>query len=251
MKILVASFYTSFLLVSGCGARNALPIGDAETSSSSANAAGGGSSVTSTTSGVGGGQPPVCTDVAETFSGVDNPNGSWSYGWWSMAPPAGSFTLYDVPDLFDGLEEWHSSILVSEPPGYPPSVYFNGTNVVQFPGTTVTIQPGQFAMHPGPLGEHSVVRWVAPTDGMYSIAAKFTGISHADPTTTDVHVLIGSSAVFSGSININGGGSTSSYNDMVALNSGQAVYFSVGFGNGTYFYDSTALAASICSTSGG
>src|SRR6185369_15521104 len=112
-------------------------------------------------------------------------------------------------------------------------------------------QPGQFAMHPGPSGEHSVVRWVVPTGGMYSIAAEFAGISNAVPTTTDVHIFIGSSAVFSGSINIDGGSSTSSYDDMVTLNSGQAVYFSVGFGNGTYFHDSTALAASICLTSGG
>src|SRR3954471_19625789 len=115
MRTFVASFCTSLLLVSGCGARNALPIGASETSSSSANATGSGTSVTSTTtgggvggapststssmnngtgvtsttSGAGGGQPPVCTDVAGTFSGVDNPNGSWSYGWWSTAPPAG------------------------------------------------------------------------------------------------------------------------------------------------------------------
>jgi hypothetical protein len=51
-------------------------------------------------------------------------------------------------------------------------------------------------LHPGSLGQYSVVRWTAPVSNSYLIAGFFVGID-PQPTTTEVHVLLNGVVVLS------------------------------------------------------
>ena len=67
-----------------------------------------------------------------------------------------------------------------------PNVTRNG-NRHPLSGLGITWQPKQLALHPGPKGEYSVVRWTCPEAGEHAVEVAFTGI--AGRATTDVHVL--------------------------------------------------------------
>ena len=61
------------------------------------------------------------------------------------------------------------------------------TKELFFDGTTWP--PGVFALHPGINGEYSVVRWTAPADGQYALAATFSNIVVHGVATTDIHIF--------------------------------------------------------------
>lgn len=164
----------------------------------------------------------VVYDVATDFSLASNPNGVWTYGYSGTL--GGTLNLYDQAAI-DGVgnNTWRSTVVQSL--GAP--VDWKRTD-----GTT--------AFHPGPNGEYSIYRFTAPSLGTYNLSVIFSGI---DSTTTDVHVLQGSNSLFSG--NINGFGSTSSYATSLSLAANDIVDFAVGFGNGSFYYDSTGIAATL------
>ena len=54
------------------------------------------------------------------------------------------------------------------------------------------------------VGQYSVVRFVAPASGTYTISAKFAGV-HFGLSTTDVHVLHNGSSLFAADIEGYGG----------------------------------------------
>jgi hypothetical protein len=106
----------------------------------------------------------------------------------------------------------------------------------------------RLSFHPGPHGEHSVVRFTAPTAGKYRIACAFAAI---DPqATTDVHVLQGRRALFDAWINLKGHGNRTDYTGAVDLRRGETVDFVVGYGEGRFFNDTTGLDATITAPSG-
>ena len=76
----------------------------------------------------------------------------------------------------------------------------------------------------------------------------FAGI--AQRTTTDVHVLHNGRSVYDGWINVEGQGNESLFSKSLALARGDTVDFAVGFGNGFYGGDTTALSARIQSPAG-
>jgi hypothetical protein len=122
------------------------------------------------------------------------------------------------------------------------------TNFVNNNGnTTITVVPGQLDLHPGPNGEYSVIRFTAPTTGAFSFSSSFSGVD-SDPTTTDVHVLLDGVAIANGGINVSGGGNTATLSSpFIPLTEGDTLDFAVGYGNGTYFNDSTGLYATVTS----
>ena len=131
--------------------------------------------------------------------------------------------------------------------GNEPCVVFNTSNsVLSWNG--ITWEPRSLSFHPGPKGEYSVVRWTAPTTGDYRIDSAFTGID--EKTTTDVHVLHGGSSLFDGFINLNGQGKRAEFKGAVRLEAGEALDFVVGYGNGTYEFDSTGLEAVVTGPGG-
>jgi hypothetical protein len=91
-----------------------------------------------------------------------------------------------------------------------------------------------------------MVRWTAPDDGVFSIAATFTGLDFIGPTTTDVHVLYDGKSVFDGLVEGFGSVSAASFQGSLAVARGDTIDFTVGVGpDGTYDFDNTGLAAAI------
>lgn len=180
-------------------------------------------------------------NAAIDFSPTNNPNGVWRYGWSPMI--GGTFVLDAIHthDASSGFDVWSGSVV--SPLGNFPVVVHNGTNSTVNSGT-VRYAPGQLGIHPGPNGEYSIVRFVAPTSGQFVISAVFGGLDLQLPTTTDVHVLVNNIQIFNGSVGSFGSGPSISV--LRLLGSGDTVDFSVGFGsNATYFHDSTSLMATI------
>ena len=107
----------------------------------------------------------------------------------------------------------------------------------------ITWAPGQLAFHPGVNGEYGVVRWTAPGQETVEIAAAFKSI--AEKATTDVHVLHNGRALFDGCINVRDGGPEAHFQGAAAVKAGDTIDFALGYGNGNYGADTTALAVTI------
>jgi hypothetical protein len=124
-------------------------------------------------------------DAARDFSIQSNPNGVWSYGWESSLGSA--LDLYTVTDTtsVQGMSFW-SAYLNSLP-----YVAHNDTDK-QNCWQTVCIPPSYLQLHPGPIGELSVLRWTAPSSGTFQMQIEFVGLDWAGPTSTYVHVLLNS-----------------------------------------------------------
>jgi hypothetical protein len=180
-------------------------------------------------------------DPAVDFSSTSNPSGPWSYGWSQTLGGTFNLDAIHVHDNTTGLDVWDGSVV--SPLGNFPIVAHNGTaQTISY--STVTYSPGQLGLHPGPAGEYSLVRFIAPSSGQYSISGGFVGLDFVGPTTTDVHILQNSSAIFNGVVNSYGSGP--SFSTVLTLQAGDKLDFAVGFGsNGSYFYDSTGLAVHI------
>lgn len=131
--------------------------------------------------------------------------------------------------------------------GGEPCIVFNtASDRLSFNG--ITFEPKGLAFHPGPKGEYSVVRWTAPSPGDYQVSCAFTGID--GKTTTDVHVLHGGRSLFDGLINLNGQGKRTDFKTPLHLQKGETVDFVVGFGNGSYTFDSTGIEALVTDPTG-
>ncbi len=107
----------------------------------------------------------------------------------------------------------------------------------------ITWAPGQLAFHPGAGGEYGVVRWTAPAAGQIAVSARFTSI--AERATTDVHLLHDGHALFSSFVNLQGCGREVETKEAIPVEAGDTVDCAVGFGNGFYGADTTALAVRI------
>jgi len=112
---------------------------------------------------------------------------------------------------------------------------------IQGPG--VVWKPGQVSLHPGPDGSYGVLRWTAPRSGSCEVKVKFTSI--AGQATTDVHVLHQGRTIFDDGIHIGGRGNEAAFEKTVSVQAGDTIDFAVGWGNGNYGGDTTAVAATI------
>jgi hypothetical protein len=181
-------------------------------------------------------------NALEDFSIASNPNGAWSYGWVnSLGDP---LTLYTVAEntCDPGMSGWirlspcDSSSL--------PGIFHNDTGE-RLCLYTWCLPPTYLLMHPGPDGQLSVLRWTAPSTGMFLIEGEFTGVDYAYPTTTDVHVLVNSTkSLLSGPINSYRLPLTFQMKLFVA--SGDAVDFAIGYGyNGAFWGDATGVRFAV------
>ncbi len=139
-------------------------------------------------------------------------------------------------EVFSKLNIWHSET------GREPWATLNpSAGPVETP-FSFTWPPRQVALHPGPRGEYSVVRWTAPAPDRYRIAATFAGLFKA---TTDVQLLYNGRPQFTSQLNIGGNPNTATHRCELPMAKGDTVDFVVGWGNGSYGSDSTALTATI------
>ncbi len=178
----------------------------------------------------------ITYDAASDFSIVSNPNGVWSYGYSSTL--GGELILYPDKGINSGLEYWQKNISLGAP-----SVAYNPTSITLDFGTPV-YAPKQVGSHPGPNNQISVIRFIAPVTGAYHIEASFVGIDEWG-TTTDVHVLVNDVSIFNGSVNGYGPASGTSTQFDLELNVNDRVDFAVGFGNGSFYNDSTGVDAQL------
>ncbi|MCE5200799.1 MAG: hypothetical protein ABFD54_13160 [Armatimonadota bacterium] len=181
-------------------------------------------------------EPPqlLAWDVAADFSLASNPNGQWSYGWTPSLSSTYTFNLYNLPNIYplSSLERWSATDITPEL-----SVVHNATDQPQSYGGPVP--PGNLALHPGPSGQKSIVRWTAPRNDCYSVSALFYPIGGGG---TDVHVLYNRFSLFIDEVT----NSPKQYSTTKWLNSGDALDFIVGYGsNNSYASDATGLDAVI------
>ena len=150
---------------------------------------------------------------------------------------SGRWDLAGVNDeVFSKLDIWHSET------GREPWATLNpSAQPVETP-FDFTWPPRQVALHPGPRGQYSVVRWTSPMADRHSIAATFIGLFKA---TTDVHLLHNGRPQFTAQLNMGGNPNTATHTSDLALGKGDTIDFVVGWGNGSYGSDSTALTATI------
>jgi hypothetical protein len=149
-------------------------------------------------------------------------------------------TLFSERGNWAGLNYWRAPILLGVP-----GVYHNPSNLSVTNNTgTAILGPGQLSFYPGPNGEFCIIRFTAPTNGLYQVSGAFTGV---DPhgTITDVHVLV-NGVTFNGSVNGYGAGSGPTFNLIVDLNTGDPIDFAVGrSANSQFSFDSTGLSVQI------
>ena len=150
---------------------------------------------------------------------------------------SGRWDLAGVNDeVFSKLDIWHG------PDGREPWAALNPSAQPVETTFKFTWPPRQVALHPGSHGEYSVARWTAPAADRYAIAATFTGLAKA---TTDVHILHNGRPKFDVLLNVAGSPNTTTHTGELALSKGDTLDFVVGWGNGSYGSDSTALTATI------
>lgn len=156
---------------------------------------------------------------------------------------SGRWDLENGGGVFEKLDIWHT------PEGREPWITRNPLDVALDSTFGFAWAPHQVALHPGPTGTYSVARWTAPAGGVYAVRATFTGLAQP-PATTDVHVLRNGKPLFAARLNLNGSPNMASHADSLNLAPGDTLDFAVGWGNGNYGSDTTALAVTITAGTG-
>jgi hypothetical protein len=189
---------------------------------------------------------PAVYNNAAQWSAINNPNGVWSYGYLAPSsspaiPDASTFKLYteqvQVPVTSGFIGDWRI------PGSAGPNAVYNPLAQIVSVGT-IAWQPHQASFHPGPNGEYSSYRFTAPTAGDYSLSATFSSIDTVGGANKDIHVLVNGSELYDDTIP-GSYGSTKTFSKAVSLAKGDRVDFVVGFGTGPYFFDTTALDATL------
>ncbi|MBI3415096.1 MAG: hypothetical protein HY043_07220 [Verrucomicrobia bacterium] len=180
-------------------------------------------------------------DPATSFSVTKNPNGVWSYGFSSTL--GGPLILHESTNIFSGINFWLTPLPNSS---QAPSVFHNPT-AAPASVLTLTLAPGELALHPGPEGQFAVLRFTAPSAGPYYFVGSYSGRDHVG-TSTDAYVLADGLPLLSGTVNGYGEGTGFSFDTTATLTAGGTLDFAVGFGaNRDFHYDTTALSLEIFS----
>jgi len=174
-------------------------------------------------------------DAARDFFVSTNPSARWTYGF--EASRGAAFSAYGTHGSSSGFDFWGSSL---------PNVGRNSTNSTLQQSTNFTPSM-KIEMHPGSLGENSVIRWTAPATAQYRVHGYFVGLDSSYPTTTDVAILhnnsTGATLFFS---NINSYNVPANFDVTTTFSAGDTVEFTVGFGsNGNFSGDATGLDVTI------
>ena len=191
-----------------------------------------------------GGTPTVVYDAADEFSADDNPNGVWTYGW--SVTLGSEVAPYNTGGsvVAEGIDSWYFTPAGGSSDVAVAGVVSHNSTSEARSASTVVFEPGQLVFHPGVLGEYSHVQFTPEeSDGTYTVEVEFTGVDVVG-TTTDVHVSVGGTSVFSDTIE--GDSATFASTEPICVGAGGTIDFAVGYGtNLTYDYDTTALDVRI------
>jgi hypothetical protein len=201
-------------------------------------------------------------DLSADFSVRHNPNKVWQYGYSatnSLAPD--QFRIDTQPEITGPVGFWHPATNSGPGPGYYPYVAYNSAKQTELGSSKGwSARSGEVAMEASNTGQYSLVRFVAPAAGTYSVSAKFAGV-HFGLSTTDVHVLHNGTSLFDAEIDgyggdpsfhkVQGSSPTADYSGKIAMKTNDTVTFAVGYGkNKTNFGDTTGLFARVILLSG-
>jgi hypothetical protein len=189
--------------------------------------------------------PSVVYNNAADFSPTSDPSGVWSYGYLAApttpeTPNTSTFTLYPNHGHVQSasIDYWWTTNGNADP-----QVNHNPQNST-VTWANILWQAHQAAFHPGPNDEFADWRFTAPGAGPYALHAVFTGIDQHGSAAKDIHVLLNGTQLF-GQVLPGAYGSTASYATVVNLAQGDRVDFVLGYGQGPYFFDTTALDATL------
>ncbi|MBS1858543.1 MAG: PEP-CTERM sorting domain-containing protein [Acidobacteria bacterium] len=184
-------------------------------------------------------------DVAADFNASNNPGASsvFSYGWGA------------TPAAFAAMSVVTQNCFAASPTEcLNNGASFPGTSSMEWNGTagtltsgTVNVFPGFVTMDPQSSGG-TILRFTAPTAGLYSMTGIFKGADSGQSATTGSVYHNGTSLQ---SVNVNTflTGPTIGFSNL-SLNAGDTIDFIVASNSGCC-YLSTALGATITSQSGG
>jgi hypothetical protein len=164
-------------------------------------------------------------NVADDFSLVSNPNSVWSYGYSTTL--TSSPLLYDVAGVFTYEENGVPNSLDSWRTNFDINLGAFKNNTGHSYSEITTFEAGEFALHPGALGEYSHVVWTAPTAGAYTLDARFRLNA---PGGVDAHLLIDGSEVLSTTLVVQGQAVSYSSGGTLLLSAGSKIAFVVGTG---------------------
>lgn len=163
-----------------------------------------------------------------TPASAGNPNGVWSYGYTTTL--GGTFIPFGE-FINDGtLLTWRTNIGLGTPAWFK---NLSGVNQVNN-----SLAPGQTALHGGPNGEFAVLRFTAPSAGIYNYDLEYFP---GDSGNTDIYLLQSSNAadpLFSDLITT-GPGSFSF--DGLSLSQNETLDLVVGNANDGFTFDTTPV----------
>jgi hypothetical protein len=166
-----------------------------------------------------------------------NVNGVWSYG--STAVSGGTFSLLPLTGsaLSGSLQGWRDEIGSSANGNTFPLVYSNISGVTQVSGT-FSMPTTVLLLHPASTGANAVVRWTAPSSGLYRINGQYQLLEGG---STDVTIRLNSTELLTeGNL-----GEPIRFDFLRNVNTGDQIDFSVGSGGNGYSSDGTGLAVTI------
>lgn len=162
------------------------------------------------------------------WSTTENPHGNWEYG--RKPAKVGSFTLYNHLVHQSGMGWcWYTTNNYGD---YSPLIWQNETAYTQY-----GCAPGKVSMHPGNLGEWSVVRWTAPASGRINAIGSFGAGDLANMTYSILHN--NSISLFEAST------TTRPFNLLVNVTQGDTLDFEIG---GDFRYGNTPIDIDITMT---
>ena len=189
-------------------------------------------------------------DIASSFLTGTNPSGNWTYGSLTALGGVGLFDPFAFsctncypslpPSPGQGYLVWGPLPPATEP---LPIAFENNTAADETIGT-VNLPLGWLNLHPS-QNSFADARFTATTSGTYVINGIFQG-DDVFGTTTDVHILSGSTDLFDAEVTGTGGPSQQPFNFTHTFAVGDTLDFAVGLGtDGGFFNDSTGLQGTV------
>ena len=191
-------------------------------------------------------------NARQDFSEVNNPNGTWTYGYRvNVADPLVPFSCYDhtprdVGDPIDpnSAKMWHDrSYVFCHAPnaGLIPEEYQNTEGFVAGPDD-MSFHPAPGTWYRGAELDWCVIRWTAPSEGIGDLYVKYGGVFGEETGLRDVYVYKNSGQLYETTLV---GTETATYTkDSIAFDRGDYIDFAVG-PHDTWGADWTSVAAII------
>jgi hypothetical protein len=176
-------------------------------------------------------------DAVANFSLASNPNGTWSYLY--EAPGSGpslmtqSGTYPGVP----GVILWSDGLPV-------PDIAYLTKNTTGSTATYLTIVQPTNLLNMDPQSYTDIIRWTAPSAGVWSIAGIFQGID-IDQHSHPVEIVENGSTVLLSPTTISAYGQVITFSDTVTLATGNTLDFIVSTGPTSFSNLSTGFDVTI------